>query len=289
MTLPFILVVIGPTASSKTKIAIELAKKFNGEIINADAFQIYKELNIGTAKATNEETKQAIFHLNGERSIYEKWDINEFLIEAKKIVHNILSKNKMPILVGGSNLYIDALINNYDLSKVKERSNKYDSCSNDELYNMLLNLNKDKALEIGTNNRQRLLRAVEIVNTGGDFKSRHAKAYQPIYIMNNLSREEIYQKINKRVEKMLELGWVDEVENLYIKDKNIDQLNAFKAIGYKTILNSLICHTKLNIDEIKQATRNYAKQQLTWIRHHYENIIFYDDEVFSKISAILTT
>jgi tRNA dimethylallyltransferase len=128
------------------------------------------------------------------------------LIEAKKIVHNILSKNKMPILVGGSNLYIDALINNYDLSKVKERSNKYDSCSNDELYNMLLNLNKDKALEIGTNNRQRLLRAVEIVNTGGDFKSRHAKAYQPIYIMNNLSREEIYQKINKRVEKMLELG-----------------------------------------------------------------------------------
>jgi tRNA dimethylallyltransferase len=107
--------------------------------------------------------------------------------------------------------------------------------------------------------------------------------------MNNLSREEIYQKINKRVEKMLELGWVDEVENLYIKDKNIDQLNAFKAIGYKTILNSLICHTKLNIDEIKQATRNYAKQQLTWIRHHYENIIFYDDEVFSKISAILTT
>jgi len=285
-----IIVILGPTGSGKTKLAIKIAKEINGEIINADAFQVYKEISIGTAKAEPEEMDGVKFHLNGVKSIYEPWDIAIFQKEANKIIKQIISNKKVPIICGGSNLYIDALIYNYDLSAT-ERTNQFDDLSNEELCKKIVEKNPAILEKIDKNNHRRLVRAAQILNEDGAFQQKNPTVYDYLIISAIDEREKIYARINKNVDKMIEKGWKEEVYKLYKKDKDVGNTNAFKAIGYQIILNSIMLNKNIDTELIKQKTRQYAKRQLTWIKTHYDNPIVYNqknaDEIVEKCKIFI--
>lgn len=266
---PQVIVIIGPTASGKTSLAIKIANDFNGEIINADAFQNYAEMKIGTARATDDERKQAIFHLDGEISITDKWDIKKFQEVANELIAQIINKNKIPIIVGGSHMYVDVLIYNYDL-RAPVRNGKYDDKTAAELYDLLLKKDIELAKKIA-NNKKRLARALEIIDSGNIINKKNDQLYTPLFIECTVERDKLYKKINDRVDLMFKAGWKDEVVNIMNKYKDFEKMNACKAIGYIDIINAINNKTSINIDHIKQLTRNYAKRQLTWIKHHYNN------------------
>jgi len=285
-----LIIILGPTGSGKTKLAVKIAKAINGEIINADAFQVYKEISVGTAKAEPEEMDGIKFHLNGVKSIYEPWDIAIFQKEANRIIKEIISNKKVPIICGGSNLYIDALIYNYDLSAT-ERTNQFDDLSNEELCKKINEINPTVLEKIDKNNHRRLVRALQILNENGSFQQKNPSLYDYLIISAIDDREKIYDRINKNVDKMIEKGWKDEVYKLYKKDKDVGNVNAFKAIGYQIILNSIILNKNIDTELIKQKTRQYAKRQLTWIKTHYNNPIIFNqknsDEVIKKCESFI--
>lgn len=289
-----IVVIIGPTATNKTKFAIELAKQINGEIINADAFQVYKQLNIGVNKPTEEQLKQVNFHLINCINTDQKWDIKKFQDEANKIIRQLIVNHKIPIVVGGSHLYVDALIKNYDLSSFKERDNEFENFSTQELFEKFETIDSTKAKTI-CNNRQRLIRALQIYAHAhsciSPMNNKNKSLYKSLIIFCNDERQVIYEKINQRVDKMINNGWIDEVQTLIHQYTNINKLNAFKAIGYQEIYHALINNTKVDIEKIKQRTRQYAKRQLTWIKHHYEQPLIFNqnnmNEIFTKVKSWL--
>ncbi len=284
MSKPKIISILGPTATNKTSLAIKLANDLNGEIINADAFQIYKELNIGVNKPTFCQLAKAKFHLVGEISLFDEWDIKKFQDKTNKIIEEILKRKRLPIICGGSSLYVDALIQNYDLSMPK-RSNKFENLSTDELYKELSKYSIEEARK-NKNNHKRLARALEIYSTSNldaPMKQKKNPKYEYKVILTNcVSREELYKKINNRVDQMIEHGWLNEVKQL-LKIKNIELTNGFKAIGYKDIATAIKTKTAINTDKIKQNTRRYAKRQITWIKNHYDDFLLYDQNNYSNL------
>ena len=275
--LPKVIVIVGPTSTKKTSLAIKLANKINGEIISADAFQVYKELNVGVNKPTSKQLKLAKFHLINYISINEPWDIAIFQKTANKIINKIITNKKIPIICGGSNLYIDSLIKNYDLSACKQRSNNYDHLTNEELYNYIFKTDPNTTQKIGINNRKRLLRAHEILNEKNSLSKKNSPLYKPLFILcQHNTRQELYEKINTKVLEMINNGWKDEVKALIKIKPNISQLNAFKAIGYEYILRAIKNNQPVDIAKIQQDTRRYAKRQLTWIRHHYQTDLIFN-------------
>lgn len=287
MGLPKVLVILGPTATNKTSLAIKLANDLNGEIINCDVFQTYKELSIGVNKPNDKELKQAKFHLVNEISLTQEWDIKKFKERANQIIKQLLDKNKLPIICGGSSLYTDALIKNYDLDHNPNRTNEFDSLSNEQLYEQLSKYSKELA-DKNKNNHKRLSRALEIYSQSNS-SSPMNKTNNPIYdfkivLCTYKDRHELYEKINQRVNLMINSGWIDEVKSLIkLNIPNLVNLNGFKAIGYKSIYDSIIKNEQLNIDKIKQDTRHYAKRQITWIRHHYENYLTFNQDNYGEI------
>jgi tRNA dimethylallyltransferase len=205
-TINQVLVVVGPTATNKTLVAINLAKEFDGEIINADAFQVYKELNVGVNKPSTKELASAKFHLIGTISINQKWDIKHFQDEANSIIQDIYTRGKLPIIVGGSHLYVDALINNYDLSNISERDSKYADLSNQDLFNKLSKLDKSLADKIGESNHNRLVRALQITESGKTLNKTNTSLYEPLYVLCTKPRDLLYDDINKRVDSMIRHG-----------------------------------------------------------------------------------
>lgn len=285
MNKPKALAILGPTATSKTALAIKLAKDFDGEIINADAFQTYKEMNIGVNKPTKKELSQAKFHLVGEISVFDEWSIKEFQDKANSLIEQILKRKHLPIICGGSSLYVDALIQNYDLLTQK-RTNEFDHLSVDELYKRL----SKYSLEIANknkNNHKRLARALEIYSCAkidNPMKQKTNPKYNFKVILTNCdSREKLYDKINKRVDQMIKEGWEKEVQQL-LKLKNIESTNAFKAIGYKEIALAVKNKTDIDTDKIKQNTRRYAKRQITWIKNHYKDFVLFDQHNYCNVS-----
>lgn len=275
--LPKVIVIVGPTSTKKTSLAIKLANKINGEIISADAFQVYKELNVGVNKPTSKQLKLAKFHLINYISINEPWDIAIFQKTANEIINKIITNKKIPIICGGSNLYIDSLIKNYDLTGSKQRSNNYEHLTNEELYNHVFKIDPNTAQKIGINNRKRLLRAYEILNEKNSLSKKNSPLYKPLYILcQHNTRQELYEKINTKVLEMINNGWKDEVKALIKIKPNISQLNAFKAIGYEYILRAIKNNQPVDIAKIQQDTRRYAKRQLTWIRHHYQTDLIFN-------------
>lgn len=256
--------------------AIEIAKKCGCEIINADCFQVYRELNIGTNKPKKEEMKNIKHHLVDCISICDEWDIKKFKDQAEQIIDN---SNNTIVIVGGSNLYIDCLLNNYDLSNTK-RTNKYSALSTDELYKILENINLDLAKKIGISNRKRLERAIE---NNGIMNKKNITKYNPFIIFVNPNRDDLYKKINNRVDEMINNGLLDEVK-MISKYKNN---NALKAIGYKEIIDNNYIMNNAVIDLIKKNTRNYAKRQLTWCRNKFNaNIITNLNEIDNVIDEV---
>lgn len=282
----FVAAVVGPTASGKTKLGVNLAKKFRGEVISADSMQIYKELNISTSKPTKIETEGIPHHLMDIRSVCEEYSASDFKSDAEKLITKIVARGKMPIFVGGTGLYLDALFQNFDFNKRQtEEIPEVRSMTNEKLHEELTKIDEISSKKIHVNDRRRLIRACEFFETFGFPISRQKKIprsqnceYNVCKIgLNFKNRAILYEKIGERVDKMLEQGLVDEVAA--VSNMNPGK-TAVNAIGYKEILEFI--RGELNLKEaaekLKKATRNYAKRQLTWFRRDEDINWFYVDE-----------
>lgn len=290
--------VCGPTASGKTSLGVELAKKLNGEIISADSIQIYKGVDIASAKPDLEEMQGIKHHLIDFVSPDEDYSVAQFVKDASKCIEEINSKGKTPIIVGGTGLYIDTLINNIQLlensfdEKVREElSIRLESEGVDRLYCELEKIDPDAASKIHKNNYVKVLRALEIYYSSGKTLSQQNELshlqeslYDNIYICLNVkNREYLYDRINKRVDIMIQQGLVEEAKNFY--SKKIGNTSS-QAIGYKELkpyLDDLLSLDEC-VENLKKATRNYAKRQMTWFRRNSKINYFYIDDYADKQS-----
>lgn len=278
-----IIAVVGPTASGKSTLALKLIKDLNlhSEIISADAFQVHEELNIGVNKPTVKELKITKHHLINCCKINESWDIKKFQDLAKLVIKELNNKKILPIICGGSHLYIDAVLNDYQLDDSKSLFKVNDSLTNEQLFNKLYQLDQEEAIKITVYNRRRLIRAIEICQNLGIKKSQKDQnkfaVYNVLYIFCNPPRDYLYSQINKRVETMIKKGWVDEVRALLKKYPNFLSTQACKAIGYSYLANCILQNNLIDLEEIKKMTRHLAKRQITWCKNHYKNNIIYFD------------
>ncbi|MCI8778991.1 MAG: tRNA (adenosine(37)-N6)-dimethylallyltransferase MiaA [Bacilli bacterium] len=271
-----IIVIVGPTAVGKTKLSIELAKKLEGEIINADSTQIYKDFDIATAKVTEDEKEGIIHHLFDIKTIDEDYTVYDYQKDCRLKIKEILAKNKIPIIVGGTGLYIKAALYDYDF-KEEEIHENFDSLSNDELYEKLISI--DPKSEIHKNNRKRIVRALNYFLNNNKPISANNKTnkllYDCIFIGLTTDRENLYNLINKRTDKMIEMGLIDEAKKIY--DIGIRSKAVMTPIGYKEFFEYF--DNKISLDEaiskIKQNCRRYAKRQYTWFKHQM-NINWFD-------------
>lgn len=260
----------------KSETAFELAKKTNAEIINGDAFQCYKEMEIGVAKPPKEYLKQIPHHLYSFVEPNRNYSIAEYQLNLRKKIEELNAKNKNIIIVGGSGLYIRSALYDYDFRENKDVDmSKYLAMDNRSLHDELVKIDPDDAEKIHMNNRKRMLRAIEIYLSSGENKTsliskqEHKPIYDVKFFVRDVNRDDLYEKINKRVDKMVEDGLENEVRTLYVKYGY--KPRAFQAIGYKELISYF--KNELSFDKaielIKKNTRNYAKRQLTYIRHQF--------------------
>ena len=272
-----IIVITGPTAVGKTKLSIELAKKYNGEIINADAVQVYKGLDIGSAKVTEEEKENIPHHLFDIKDVNEEYTIYHYQKDCRKVIDDIINRGKTPILVGGTGLYIKAALYDYKLTEEKE-TNTYDNLTTEELYNELLELDRD--IVIDKNNRRRLIRAINYYKENNKSINNNVTnklLYNCIFIGLTTDRKVLYDKINSRVDIMIKEGLLNEVKSFY--EKGIRTKPLLNAIGYKEIYSYLDGNISLEeaIEKIKQNSRHYAKRQYTFFNHQLPVVWFETD------------
>ncbi len=272
-----IIVISGPTAVGKTKLSVELAKIFNGEVINADSMQFYKNLNIGTAKVTEEEKNGIPHHLFDIKEVWEDFSIYDYQKIGREVIQELLKKGKTPIIVGGSALYIKSLL--YDFKFKEEEKKDYSSLSNEEI---IKKINEYGVSEIkDAKNRRRIERLLEKLENDTYRNTKDDKLiYEDvIFIGLTTDRDTLYDKINKRVDKMMEDGLIPEVEKVY-KYKEAKSLQT--GIGYKEVIKYLDNEITLDecVDLIKKNSRHYAKRQYTFLRHQLPVTWFnvnYDD------------
>lgn len=267
-----VVVLTGPTAIGKTQISLDIAKHFKTEIINADASQFRRGLNIGTAKI-DLDSVDVVHHLIDIIEIEENFSIKDYQTLARQKITEFKNKGILPFLVGGSGLYINSVIYNYELTDTerdyKFEEEKYNSFNNEELHKLLEKLDFEASKTIHPNNRRRVLRAIERAKIGekiSSFNQGNQLVYDALVIELTTDREVLYDRINQRFNVMIEEGWLKEVEEL--KRNNID-LTKIKDIGYKEL--GLYLEGKYEFEEvselIKKQTRNLAKRQLTWFRN----------------------
>lgn len=284
-----IIVITGPTGVGKTKMSVELAKRLNGEIINADSMQIYKDLNIGTAKITEEEKDGIVHHLFDIKNINEDYSIYDYQIHARNKIEEIKSKNKTPIFVGGTGLYIKSALYDYKLNYEIDSDN-YEEYSCEELYNILINLDKD--IDIDKNNKRRLIRAINYYkenNKSINTNKTDKLLYDVIFIGLTAERSKLYDIINKRVDKMIDNGLINEVKYFY--DNNIYTKPIINGIGYKELYKYFNNEISLeeSIELIKKNSRHYAKRQYTFFNNQM-NIKWFDvnfDNFNETISEVI--
>lgn len=272
-----VIVITGPTAVGKTKLSIELAKRYNGEIINADAVQVYKGLNIGSAKVTEEEKEDIPHHLFDIKEVDEEYTIYHYQKDCRKLIKEVQGRGKTPILVGGTGLYIKAALYDYKLTEEKE-TNTYDNLTDEELYNKLLEVDKD--IVIDKNNRRRLIRAINYYkenNKSINTNTTNKLLYDAIFIGLTTDRRILYDKINNRVDIMIKDGLLNEVKAFY--DKNVRTKPLLNAIGYREIYSYFDGNISLEeaINKIKQNSRHYAKRQYTFFNHQLPIVWFETD------------
>lgn len=272
-----VIVITGPTAVGKTKLSIELAKRYNGEIINADAVQVYKGLDIGSAKVTEEEKEGIPHHLFDIKEVDEEYTIYHYQKDCRKLIKEVQGRGKTPILVGGTGLYIKAALYDYKLTEEKE-TNTYDNLTDEELYNKLLEV--DKNIVIDKNNRRRLIRALNYYkenNKSINTNTTNKLLYDAIFIGLTTDRRILYDKINNRVDIMIKDGLLNEVKAFY--DKNIRTKPLLNAIGYREIYSYFDGNISLEeaINKIKQNSRHYAKRQYTFFNHQLPIVWFETD------------
>ena len=273
-----VIVIVGPTGVGKTKLSVELAKKLNGEIISGDSVQVYKRMDIGSAKVTEEEKEGIEHYLIDIKDIDEEYSVYEFQQEVREKIKLIQSKGKTPILAGGTGLYLKAALYDYEFNKEDNIDfNKYEKFSNKEVYEMLKELDPKEASKLHENNRVRVVRALNIIKNNNMSKTEllekqdHKLLYDVVFIGLTSDRKNVYERINKRVDKMIENGLLEEVGELYkeCKDKNYSSM---KAIGYKELFAYFNGEISLeeSIELIKKKSRNYAKRQYTWFNNQFD-------------------
>lgn len=268
-----VIAVVGATASGKTSYAIELAKKINGEIISADSRLVYKGMDIGTAKPTIDEMQEIPHYMIDVVEPEYNYSVGLYVKEAKKYITDIISRGKVPIVVGGTGLYFRVLLENYDLPDVKpdyELRKELSSYSYEELLEMLTKLDEKAANSVEKNDKKKLIRYIEIIKLAGKpldlVRGVKEKEFNVEWVGLNFPREILYDRINKRVDLMIEQGLIDETKKLLQKHGRIS--NITDTIGYREVLSYLDGELSLDEakDKLKQNTRNYAKRQLTWFR-----------------------
>lgn len=298
-----VLVIAGPTAVGKTDLSIKLAKELNGEIISTDSMQIYKYMDIGSAKITKEEMCGVPHHMIDVVDPSTPFSVADYKEMAQKCIDDIISRGKLPILTGGTGLYINALTCNMNFteaendlkyrSELEELAEKH---GNEYIHNMLKDIDPISYKEIHYNNRKRVIRALEVYkltkkpfssfNAGEEF---YNGPYDVTYYVLNMDREKLYNRINLRVDMMMDKGLLEECIKLKEMGYN-SSVQSMQGIGYKEIFYYLENKISLNeaVEMIKQGSRNYAKRQLTWLRRDPRAIIldkdiFSEDEIFKRI------
>lgn len=274
-----IIVIVGPTAVGKSEFAIKLAKKINGEIISGDSMQIYREVGIGTAKPTEKEQNEVKHYLVDEKSIFEEYSVKDFVDQAKKAINKIIDHGHVPIVVGGTGFYINALVNKLQLGGADDYKTSVDPKWEEylekngpqKLWDELNERDPEAAKKIPVQNSRRTLRALSVISRTGKLFSKQQPAITPRYdaliIALNSERQLIYDRINQRVDKMMAAGLLEEADFVF---KNKDRAHqAIQAIGYKEFFpyfEGEITQTEA-INKLKQASRRYAKRQITYFKH----------------------
>ena len=262
-----LIVVAGPTAVGKTALGIKLAQRFNGEIISGDSQQVYRQLNIGTAKATPQEQAAAVHHLIDVRDVDESYSAYDFVTEAQIAITDIVNRGKLPIIVGGTGLYLQSLLEGYhlggqvDQEQVLAYRSELEQLSDLELFEQIDNL----GIEIKEINRRRSIRALEL-HRFSDNPENTETTFDPFIIGLDDERSLIYERINTRVDKMVELGLLEEAKWLY---DNYPEVQSARGIGYKELFPYFSGEQTLDeaLEKLKQNTRRFAKRQLTWFRN----------------------
>ncbi|MCX5750533.1 MAG: tRNA (adenosine(37)-N6)-dimethylallyltransferase MiaA [Candidatus Saganbacteria bacterium] len=286
-----VLVIFGQTAVGKSAVALELAKELHGEIISADSMQVYRGMDIGTAKPSKKEQSLIPHHLIDIRNPDESWTVVDFVKEAKELIPEIQKRKKVPIIVGGTGLYLWSLLEGFSfpsLAADPALRKELEERNAEDLHHELQTVDPDAAAKIHPNNKKRVVRALEVFKLTGTPFSRFNKKekketstnsphlnvgnHQFLLFGLTLPNEEVYARINQRVDQMIEKGLVTEVEAL-VKKGYSKELPAMEALGYKEIVQYLEGAIKLEdtINQIKQGTRNFAKRQRTWFRR-FENV-----------------
>lgn len=281
-----LIAVVGPTAVGKTALGIELAQQFNGEIISGDSQQVYRHLDIGTAKATPEEQAAAPHHLIDVRDVDANYSVYDFVVEASQAITEIASRGKVPIIVGGTGLYLQSLLEGYhlggevDQEKVLAYRKTLEQLSDEVLFGKIAELGK----EIPEINRRRAIRALELAKFGQNLENKETN-YEALLIGLNDDRQVLYDRINHRVDLMLEKGILDEAKWLYDNHRNAQ---AARAIGYKELFPYFAREASLDdcIEKLKQNTRRFAKRQLTWFRNRMAVNFYTVSEVDFKETVI---
>lgn len=277
---PKVIVICGPTASGKTSLSIELAKKINGEIISCDSMQIYKDMTIGTAKPAIEEMDGVPHHLIDFVLPSERYSVADFKKAAIQKIEEILSRNKTPIIVGGTGLYVDALVNNIKYLEI-ETDLKYRQGLEElvaknglmKLYEKAKQIDEKAMQTISPNDKKRIMRVLEIYHQTGKTKTQleaesrlNPPPYDYVVFAITMDREKLYERINLRVDIMIENGLIEEVQNLVNKYQEFP--TAMQGLGYKEVVEYLEGKSTKEemIEKLKMETRRYAKRQLTWFR-----------------------
>lgn len=277
-----LLVIGGPTASGKTALAVGLAKRLDGEVVSADSMQIYKYMDIGSAKPDEVEKEGIVHHLMDVAEPTENFSLGDYLVLARKTINDIHARGKLPVVTGGTGLYINALVDNIELADeentlaIREKLTAFaEENGNDALFERLREIDPESAERIHPNNVKRVMRAIEIYESTGQTMTESLKnskkppLYKTVQYGINYPREELYDRINRRVDIMLKNGLVEEVEKL-VKMGCTRENTSMQGIGYKEVIDYL--EGKITFEEmteaIKQGTRRYAKRQITWFKRN---------------------
>ncbi|WP_338985554.1 tRNA (adenosine(37)-N6)-dimethylallyltransferase MiaA [Spiroplasma endosymbiont of Diplazon laetatorius] len=284
-----IIVIVGPTASGKTDLSVKIAKEFNGECINSDSTQIFKGTDIATNKITLEEMQGVKHHLISIKEVNETYSVADFQKEAREKVAKILEQGKIPIIVGGTGLYTNAVLMDYNFSSddhIKDYEKQYENLSNEQVWDILNSKDELEAQKIHPNNRYRLIRALEIIELNGVQKSEIIKDNKK-YIYDNLliiglfpQREHLYSKINNRVLTLTDRGLFKEIEDAWKANDYNKKAQSLKCIGGPEIIKYL--EKEISYDEcielMQKNNRHYARRQLTWFRNQLDNVTWFEHD-----------
>lgn len=270
-----VLVITGSTASGKSDLGVEFAKKFNGEIISCDSVQVYRGLDIGSAKITESEKQGVVHHMIDILDLSESMNVAFFQTMARKLIDDITIRGKLPICVGGTGFYIKALLYDYEFEVESDIvDDDFDELSNQELYELLQNSDQKEANKIHVNNRKRLLRVLRLMKSSGKTRTsivesqKHELLYDAKVYFLTYPREELADRINRRVDIMMEQGLLDEVTSVSSHGQHFDY-QALSAIGYREFHDYFLGNKTLEevLEDIKKHSRQFSKRQMTWFRN----------------------